>query len=247
MGDGAQTCRRLVDDGAIGKPIGFCAFFLTCGRENWHLDPEFFFKKGGGPIFDMGPYYLTILVNLLGPVKTVAAFTKITYPKRVIGSKPRRGQVITVDTPTHVAATISFANGAAGTMLMSFDVHGGDIPFMEVYGTEGTLSVPDPNGFGGPIRVLRRKGKRKTEWREMKLMRGLAVQGRSVGLADMAAALRGGPPHRASGKLAYHVLDVMDAFLDSGRQKKLIRITSTCERPAPIPLTRPRTKKAKAK
>ena len=246
MGDGIQTCRKLIDDGAIGRPIGVSAFFLTSGRENWHLDPEFFFKKGGGPVFDMGPYYLTVLVNLLGPVKSVGAFTKITFPTRTIGSKPKRGQVITVDTPTHVAAIVNFAGGTVGTMHMSFDVHGGDIPFIEIYGSEGTLSVPDPNGYGGPIRLLRRTRK-KAEWREIKLMRGLPVQGRSVGVADMASALRGGPPHRANGELAFHVLDVMESFLDSGRQKKFIGLASTCERPAPVPLRRAAAKKAKPK
>jgi len=232
MGGGIQTCRKLIDDGWIGRPIAAAAFMMSHGHEGWHPDPAFYYQPGGGPMFDMGPYYLTALVSLLGPVRRVSGEARITFPERVITSEPKRGERIQVEVPTHVAGVMEFASGAVGTIIMTFDVWGANLPCIEIYGTEGTLSVPDPNGFGGPVRVKRQGG----EWCDMPLTHIYAEQSRGLGVADMASAIRSGRPHRASGELAYHVLDVMHAFHDAGRKDRYVELESACERPAPLPL-----------
>jgi len=236
MGAGLQTCRKLIDDGWIGEPVAATAFMVGHGHETWHPNPEFFYKPGGGPMFDMGPYYLTALVNLLGPVRRVSGATRITFPERTITSEPKCGTRITVETPTHIAGSLEFANGAIGTMIMSFDVWAHSLPGLEIYGTTGSLSVPDPNGFGGPVRV-RRAG--ADDWAEVPLSHGFAENSRGIGVADMAYALRTGRPHRANGALTYHVLDIMHAFLDSSDAGKHVTLESACERPAPLPMDLP--------
>ncbi len=234
LGAGLQTCRKLLDEGAIGEPVGATAFMLSPGHESWHPDPEFFYKPGGGPMLDMGPYYLTALVHLLGPIERVAGISRITRPTRTITSEPKRGQVITVETPTHITGSAQFANGAIATLVMSFDVVAHRLPHIEVYGTEGTLGVPDPNGFGGTV-LLRRRG--DSEWHEVPHTHPYAEQYRSLGLADMIQAIREGRPHRASGELAYHVLDAMLAFNESSECGQHLLLESRCERPQPMPET----------
>src|SRR5215210_783616 len=155
LGGGLQTCRKLIDDGMIGEPIGASAFMMSHGPEGWHPNPEFFYQPGAGPMFDMGPYYLTALISLIGPVQRVAASARSTFPTRLIGSEPKKGQIIQVTTPTHIAATLDFANGAIGTIITSFDMWGYNLPRIEIYGSEGSLSVPDPNRYDGPVRLLR--------------------------------------------------------------------------------------------
>ena len=233
LGGGIQTCRKLIDDGWIGDPIGATAFMMCHGHESWHPDPEFYYKAGGGPMFDMGPYYLTALVNLIGPVRRVTGSARVTFPRRTITSQPKYGSVIDVDVPTHVAGVLDFASGAVGTIITSFDVWAAELPRIEIYGTRGTLSVPDPNGFGGPVRV-RRAGTK--DWSEVPLTHGYAENARGVGVADMAYALRYGRKHRASGDLAYHVLDIMQAIHEGSRESRHIELESTCERPLPLPL-----------
>lgn len=233
LGGGHQTCRKLIDDGWIGEPIGVSAHMLCHGHEHWHPDPDFYYQPGGGPMLDMGPYYLTALINLVGPVRRVTGSARITFPERTITSQPKHGTKITVNTPTHVAGVMDFANGAVGTIVTSFDVWASEAPGIEAYGTEGTLSLPDPNGFGGPVR-LQRAG--ASDWSEAPLTHGYAGQSRGVGVADMAYALRSGRPHRANGELAYHVLDIMHAFHDASREGKHIHLASTCERPASLPM-----------
>jgi predicted dehydrogenase len=233
LGGGHQTCRKLIDDGWIGKPIAATAFMLCHGHESWHPSPVFYYEIGGGPMFDMGPYYLTALVNMMGPVRRVSGEAAITFPQRTITSKPLYGTVIDVETPTHIASTLQFASGAIGTIITSFDVWSSELPRIEIYGTEGTLSVPDPNGFGGPVRV-RRAG--ASEWHEVPLTHGYAENSRGIGVADLANALKSGRPHRTSGELTYHVLDIMHATLDAAREGRHIELQSTCERPAPLPL-----------
>jgi len=233
LGGGIQTCRKLIDDGWIGEPVGATAFMTCHGHESWHPSPEFYYEVGGGPMFDMGPYYLTALVNLIGPVRQVSGMARITFPERLITSQPKFGKVVKVETPTHIAGTMEFANGAIGTVVMSFDVWAAQLPRIEIYGTEGTLSVPDPNTFGGPVRLYR-PGNR--DWMEIPLTHGYTENSRGLGVADMAAAIQTGRPHRASGDLAYHVLDVMQAFLDAAEAGRTISIESTCERPKPLPL-----------
>jgi len=234
LGAGIQTCRKLIDDGWIGRPIGAAANMICHGHEDWHADPEFYYTTGGGPLFDMGPYYLTALVNLLGPVKRVTGSATITYPQRVVTSQPKYGTVLQVECPTHVMGIMEFANGAIGTIAMSFDVWAAQVPCLEIYGTEGTLAAPDPNCFGGPVRLWRNGA-----WSEVPLSHGYAEQSRSIGLADMAYGIRTGRPHRASGEMAFHVLDVMCGFYDAWEQGKWVALETTCERPAPLPLGLP--------
>ena len=233
LGAGLQTCRKLIDDGWIGEPVAAVAFMTCHGHESWHPDPEFYYKPGGGPMFDMGPYYLTALVSLLGPIRRVTGSARITFPRRSITSKPKFGQVIDVEVPTHVAGVMDFADGAVGTIVTSFDVWSANLPWIEIYGSEGSLCVPDPNGFGGPVRV-RRAG--AEQWSEVPLTHGYAANSRGIGVADMACALRSGRDHRANGELAYHVLDVMHAFHEASEQGRHVQVQSTCRRPAPLPL-----------
>jgi predicted dehydrogenase len=228
MGGGQQTVRQVIDDGVIGTPVAATAFVLGPGHERWHPNPEFFYKAGGGPMFDMGPYYLTALVNLLGPVRRVTGMVGTPRQQRTITSKPRYGQVIDVEVPTHVAGTMEFAGGAIGTIVTSFDVEGSDLPHIEIYGTKGTLKVPDPNTFGGPVQVLL---DRKAGWQDVPLTHGYTENSRGIGLADMADGLRSGRPHRANGRLAYHVLDLMHAFHDAAESGRHVTIKSTCDRP----------------
>lgn len=233
LGGGLQTCRKLIDDGVIGEPIGATAFMLCHGHESWHPDPEFYYKVGGGPMFDMGPYYLTALVSLIGPIHRITGSTRVTFPERTITSQPKHGTKVTVDVPTHVAGIMDFQNGAIGTITTSFDVWAAaGHPPIEIYGTEGSLQVPDPNGFGGPVKV-RRPG--DSEWKDVELSHNFAENSRGIGVADMAYALRSGRPHRASGALAYHVLEAMHGFHDASNAGKHYEMQSTVERPAPLP------------
>lgn len=233
LGGGHQTCRKLVDDGWIGRPVAATAFMTCHGHESWHPDPEFYYKAGGGPMFDMGPYYLTALVNLMGPVRRVTASTRITFPERTITSKPKFGEKITVEVPTHVAGVMDFESGAVGTILTSFDVWAAELPRIEIYGTEGSLSVPDPNQPGGQVRVRRAGAK---EWSPVPLTHPYTEYARSIGVADMACALRDGRPARADGSLAFHVLDIMHAFHEASDGGRHVELSSSCGRPAPLPL-----------
>lgn len=232
LGAGIQTCRRLIEDGVIGTPIGAQAFMLCHGHESWHPDPEFYYKVGGGPMFDMGPYYLTALVSLLGPVKRVTGSTRISFAQRTITSAKKNGQIIDVEVPTHVTGIMDFASGAIGTITTSFDVWASETPRIEIFGSEGSLSVPDPNTFGGPVRIRLRGDK---EWRELPLTCGFEPNGRGIGPSDMADAIRTGRLHRANGDLAYHVLDLMHAFHDASANGSHVAIESTCEKPALMP------------
>jgi predicted dehydrogenase len=233
LGGGLQTCRKLIDDGWIGEPIAATAFMMCPGHENWHPDPEFYYQVGGGPMFDMGPYYLTALIHLMGPVRRVTGSARITFPERIITSQPKYGTKIKVDVPTHVAGLMDFANGAVATIITSFDVWAAQLPRIEVYGMEGSLAVPDPNGFGGPVLVQRAGA---SEWSGVPLTHGYTKQSRGIGVADMAYALHSGRPHRANGELAYHVLDIMHAFHQASQEGRHVELTSTCSRPESLPL-----------
>jgi predicted dehydrogenase len=233
MGGGIQTCRKLIDDGWIGEPVAATAFMVCHGHESWHPDPEFYYKVGGGPMLDMGPYYLTALVNLIGPMRRVTGSARITFPERTITSEPKYGANIEVEVPTHVAGVIDFRNNAVGTIITSFDVWGAQLPRMEIYGTEGTLSVPDPNTFGGPVRLMRSGSE---VWSEVPLSHRYAENSRALGVADMALALRSGRAQRANGDMAYHVLEAMHAFHAASKKGRAIRLKSKCKRPEPIPM-----------
>jgi predicted dehydrogenase len=238
LGAGIQTACKLIQDGVIGKPVAFTAFMMGAGHESWHPSPEFYYEVGGGPMFDMGPYYLTALLNLLGPAKRITGSATIAIPERTITSQPKAGKKIKVETPDHIAGTIEFANGAMGTIVTSFATrfseHDNRQP-IKIYGTEGTLKVPDPNGFDGPVHY-RRNGDDDWRWVPHTFVKGY---GRSVGLADMAYAIRSGRPHRASAEQAYTVLDMMQAFLDSADEGKAIKIAGSYEPPKPMPAKLP--------
>ena len=228
LGGGLQTCRQLIDEGAIGAPVAATAFMLNHGHESWHPSPDFYYRAGGGPLFDMGPYYLTALVALLGPVRRVTGSARITFPERTIRSEPRAGERIAVDVPTHLAAVLDFASGAIATLVTSFDVWAPRESRLEIYGAAGSLNLPDPNTFGGPVRMLTADD---TTWREVPVPRPFTDNSRGLGLADMAAAIRSGRPHRANGDLAYHILEIMHGVETASRENRHVAIVSTCERP----------------
>ncbi len=232
LGGGLQTCRKLIDDGWIGTPVAATAFMLCHGHESWHPDPAFYYKRGGGPMLDMGPYYLSALVSLIGPVRRVTGAARITFPERTITSAPQYGATIGVEVPTHVAGILEFATGAIATLVTSFDVWAANVPTIEIYGTEGSLGVPDPNTYGGPV-SLRRAG--SAGWSEIPLTHGYTTNSRGIGVADMADALRRGRPHRASGDLTYHVLDIMTSIDDAARTGSHVELTSMCLRPSALP------------
>lgn len=232
LGGGHQTCRELIDDGAIGRPIGASAFCVGRGHEHWHPSPEFYYKRGGGPMFDMGPYYLTDLVQMLGPIKSVSGHTATSFKQREIFSEPLKGKIMDVEIPTHIVGTFEFHEGAIGTINMSFDVASHRLPRLEIYGTEGTLLIPDPNGFGGEV-FLRRRGE---DERQIPVTRPYTQNARGIGMADMVRAMQTGRDHRCNERLAYHVLDLMHAFHDASDNHTQIQIASTCERPAIFPV-----------
>lgn len=223
LGAGIQTCRMLIDEGAIGAPVGAAASFTCPGHEQWHPNPGFYYLRGGGPVFDMGPYYLTALVTLLGPIDRVTGFATRPYDERTSDIHP--GARFAVEVPTHVAGLLDFAAGPPATVTMSFDVWGSEAPRLEVYGTSGTLSVPDPNGFGGPVRVKVGGG----EWEEAPLR--FTEGGRGIGVAEMASAIQEGRPSRIDASLAYHVLDAMQALHESSDQGRHVKLESACTRP----------------
>jgi predicted dehydrogenase len=232
LGGAHQTARQCVDEGLIGRPIGGTAFFMCPGHERWHPNPGFYYETGGGPMLDMGPYYVTDLVNLLGPVESVVGVATRTREERVIASQPLAGTRIPVHVATHVTGTLLFVSGAAVSTTMSFDVAKHRHLPLEIYGEAGTLLVPDPNFFGGKIEFAAAG----EDWREIPTKHAYSDSNyRILGVADMAHALRGRRPHRASGALAFHVLEVMEAFQASSDAGKAIAIASRPPRPAPLP------------
>ncbi len=233
LGGGLQTCRKLVDDGAIGTPVAATAFMMSRGHEHWHPNPDFYYQPGGGPMFDMGPYYLTALVSILGPVRRVTGIARASFAERLISSQPKAGQMIPVEVPTHVTGLLEFASGAVGTIITTFDVLGSQLPRMEIYGSDATLSLPDPNTFGGPVRL---RGAEETDWHDRPLTHSYTENSRGLGVADLADAMQVGRPHRANGELAHHVLDIMQAFHEASESGTHVELTSTCDRPAALPI-----------
>ncbi|MGV3615822.1 MAG: Gfo/Idh/MocA family protein [Fimbriimonas sp.] len=231
LGGGVQTCRKLIDDGAIGQPVAANAFMLCRGHETWHPSPEFYYEVGGGPMLDMGPYYLSALVNLLGPVRRLTGSARATFPTRTITSQPKHGKEVVVETPTHLVGVLDFENGAVGQITTSFDVYPTPLPNMIVYGTEGTLIIPDPNGFGGEI-WLKRAG--DPDFAVVPLTHGHADNARGIGVLDMAHAIRENRPHRVSGDLAFHVLDVMLGIAEASEAGRHLELTSQVGRPAAL-------------
>jgi predicted dehydrogenase len=232
LGAGLQTCRGLIDAGAIGTPLAANAFFHGSGPESWHPNPAFFYRRGAGPLFDVGVYYLTALVALLGPATRVTGSARVSRATRPITSQPLAGTLIDVEVPTHVGALVEHESGPISTIVASFDVPATRYRFIEVYGTEATLSVPDPNTFGGPVQI-RRTG--EDDWTDVPLTHANASESRGLGLADMVRAARSGRPHRASGDLALHVLESMEKAIDSSDSGSHQLLETRCKRPAPLP------------
>lgn len=234
LGAGIQTAIHIIEQGEIGVPIGASAFMICRGHEHWHPDPAFYYDNGGGPMFDMGPYYLTALVALLGPIKRISGSTRISYNERTVLSTPKAGTKIEVSTPTHISGVIDFASGVIGSITTSFDAFGGtSLPPIEIYGSEGTLLVPDPNTFGGPVKIRKRDEK---DFKEVPLAYGYSQNTRGLGVADMARAILEGGKYRANSELAYHVLEAMHGFHDSSDSGKHYLMESTCERPESVTL-----------
>lgn len=233
LGAGLQTCRKIIDDGWIGEPIGGSAFMMTRGPEGWHPNPAFIYQKGAGPMFDMGPYYLTALVHLLGPVARVSAMTKKTFKERIATCEEQFGKILPVETPTHYTGILEFVNGSVINITISFDVFQHAHTPIEIYGTRGTLYAPNPNTFSGPVKLWTASGK---EIKEMPLSHSYSDNVRSIGAADMVYAILSGYQHRCNGNVAYHILELMHAFELSSTTGKHVKIKSCPEQPEILPL-----------
>jgi len=240
LGTGIQTARRAVDDGLIGTPIAATATMVTPGHERWHPNPDFYYVPGGGPLLDMGPYYVTALVTLLGPVAEVIGAASATRSTRTIGSGARAGEVIPVSTPTHVTGVLRHESGVLSTLVTSFDAVATTASKIEVHGDAGSLSVPDPNRFVGDVRLF---ALGDTEWRTLPVSAGYEKAARGYGVADMVWSARAAADGavlaepRASGELAYHVLEVMESMLASADSGRSVQVSSTVARPPAVPLT----------
>jgi predicted dehydrogenase len=228
LGAGAQTVRDLVDACSVGKIASGSAHFMTHGPDHWHPNPDFFYRPGAGPLFDVGVYYLTHLVNHLGPVAIARGATRLNRRTRVIPFGDRAGRKIRVEVPTHIVLQLEFASGADVMLAASFDVWQHRHPPLELYGENGTISSPDPNRFGGRVSYAVQNGK----WRNALQPRPYRSNSRGIGLIDMAQSIDAGRPHRCSAELGLHVLEVMDRGLEAALSGKAARIETRCERPA---------------
>lgn len=232
LGAGFQTCRMLLEKGFIGRPLAGTVMFLGGGPEKWHPNPWFFYQQGGGPMLDLGVYYITALIHLLGPVVSVSAVTSKGWEVRKAGAKDHLGKDIPVEIPTHYSGSLVFANGTIITCCVSFDVKKHCHRPIELYGTEGSMICPDPNTFGGPVELFRPED---GEYKSVPLTFNYKENSRGIGAADMAHAIRSGRPHRCSMEIAYHALDVMKAFERSWEERCVIDLGSTCDQPEPFP------------
>ncbi len=235
MGGSHQLARNLIDAGAIGKVTSGTAVVMSSGMEDWHPNPDFFFQKGGGPILDLGPYYICNLVQLLGPVQKVTSFTGIASDTRTIQNGPRNGETVPVETPTTIHSVLSFESGAIITLLASWDVWASNHPIMELYGSEGTMDVPDPNFFGGTLTVTERSGDPvEKSWDHPFSVPNFEepqANYRGAASADMALAIAEGRPHRCNDEFATHVVEVMTAILEAGETGTVMTMTTTCSKP----------------
>ena len=249
LGAGGRLARTMVDAGRVGRIVGGSAFLMSRGMEHWHPDPEFFFMPGGGPILDIGPYYLGALVNLLGPIARVQAQAQIGLAERVITAPgPRTGERIVPQTPTTVMALLQFASGPQITLAMSWDVHKHGHPAIELYGTAGSMRVPDPNFFGGAVEYTEGAGDwqaadpssmtfGRPNWRSPAWPASRPDQAnyRCLGLAELARAVSHGTPHRSSGRMALHALEAMYAILRAAETGEGQAVGTPIERPAALP------------
>lgn len=236
LGASHQLARNLIDAGEIGTVTSGTAVVMSHGMEDWHPNPDFFFKKGGGPILDLGPYYLCNLVQLLGPVQQVTSFTRIVSKTRTIANGPRDGEQVSVETPTTIHALLAFECGAIITLLASWDVWSSTHPIMELYGSEGTMRIPDPNFFGGALSIQIRDEEEavEREWDHpfaVPNFEEIQANYRGAGLSDMALSILEGRPHRCGTEFATHVIEVMTAILTAGETSQVLTMSTRCERP----------------
>jgi predicted dehydrogenase len=229
LGSGLQEARKIIDRGDIGQPLSALTLMQSPGPESWHPNPAFLFQEGAGPLFDIGPYYFTALVQLFGAVENVAAIGSKSREQRVIGSGPKAGETFDVTVPTHVSAAARFAGGQSSQTILSFDSAARRILF-EVNGSEGTLAVPDPNNFEGEVKIIRRTDK---DWETVATTTAQSTRG--TGALDMARAIREGRPHRATGAQAYHVLDIMESVSEAAISGNYVNVDSSIERPELLP------------
>jgi predicted dehydrogenase len=242
LGAGLQTCLKLVADGAIGTPVAAFAFMMHHGPEAQAgktpkpesptrqrvtpKDPGHYYVPGWGPLFDMGPYYLTALVTIIGPIRRATGSARITWPERPVGAPQYK-----VHVPSHIAGVLDHENGAVTTIVTSTDVWPAGFPHIEIHGAKGSLRTPDPNTFGGPVRY---RAANEKEWREMPLTHGYAQDSRGLGVAEMVASIRLGRTPRACGEMALHVVDIAQAIHEASRENRHIQVTSSFTRPAPL-------------
>lgn len=236
LGAGMQTCRKLIDDGWIGDPIAGTAHMMGRGPAAWHPNPAFFYDIGGGPMLDLGPYYVTALIFLLGPVKSVLGHSSAAFKELTAGAENVKGMKFPVNVPTHESGIMLFHGGASINLTMSFDVMKHTHRPIEIYGTQGSIQVPDPNTFGGPSKVFTAGA---ADWVDVPMPFNYTENSRSLGVADMAQGIVSGRPHRCDISLASHALDVMFAFSESSDKKAMVDLSSKCDRPAPLPLGLP--------
>lgn len=238
LGASHQQARALIDDGTMGNVTSGTAFVMGHGMEDWHPNPDFFYQPGAGPVLDIGPYYVTNFVQLLGPVARVGALTSTPSKTRTIQSEPRQGEEIPVDTPTTIHALLEFESGAIITMVTSWDVWGHGHTPMELYGTNASLVVPDPNFFGGDLVLTKARGEAQkvAPWAHpfAKMNDGDRANYRTAGLADMALSIQDDRPHRCSLELALHAIEVMTSVLEAGESRQFVEMTTTCKRPEPL-------------
>ncbi len=242
LGGSHQFARAMIDEGKIGRIVAGSTAVMSHGMEHWHPNPDFFFLPGGGPMLDLGPYYIANLINLIGPIKRVAALANASSPTRTISNGARSGETIPVKTPTNIHALLEFHNGATVNLSTSWDIWSHKRAHMEIYGDEGSLYVPDPNFFGGAVEMAGSDGliKEAALWdhpfgRANQNHNGVErANYRSAGLADMAAAMRDGRDHRASLDRTLHGVEVMLAVLQSGETGQFVTLQTTCTQPAPL-------------
>ena len=250
LGGRMQTCQELLDSGVIGDATGVSAFVATRGVDRYHPNPDFYYAHGGGPLFDLGPYYLTAMVAMLGPISRVAGMAKKTYEERMIGSLPRRGEMMKVEVGTHINSLLQFENGVQGNLFTSFDVWDTQLPRIEIYGTKGTICLADedptdgPNVFGGQVLYKTQADARWSDrprvrlqehWNVASNTRDYNDEHRGLGLVDMAYAIQNKRPCRASGDMAMHVFEVMTKILESAATNQFSDIESRCAKPGLLP------------
>lgn len=231
LGGAHQSARDILDRGQIGQPLAGTATLMLAGHERWHPNPDFYYSHpGGGPVLDMAPYYVSTMVNCLGPVRRVSALGSRSRDSRVIATGPRAGQSVPVEVLTHVAGVMEFVSGALVQIVSSFDVLGHRHTPLEIYGTEGSMTIPDPNGYIGEVELFN-----DGEWQAQPVNHAYGDDNyRGIGLADMAEAIVTGRPHRASGEFALHVQDIMESLISSAEQGVAVELTTRCDRPAAL-------------